>query len=92
MPGSRIRRSEATLRSARRSPACAGTTCCELPGDHRSRDGYRRAKPQGKPNFTTAALSLYARISAISRPAAAGARIYIPFIANLKLLFKFDRP
>ena len=53
-----------------------------------SRNGYRHAKAQGKPNLTDRRKSLkYGRFLHLR-----GFRVYARFIAILKLPFKFERP
>jgi len=57
-----------------------------------ARNGYRLAKPQGKPNFTIARKRPRHRRFLDSVPPGPAARVYSRFIAILKLPFKFDRP
>jgi hypothetical protein len=56
------------------------------------RNGYRSAKPQGKPTFTIGHFSLCRRYFCDFRVQRRKVRVYTPFIANLKLPFKFVRP
>ncbi|WP_213286460.1 hypothetical protein [Bradyrhizobium sp. sGM-13] len=56
------------------------------------RNGYRSAKPQGKPTFTIGHFSLCRRCFSDFRGRRRKVRVYTPFIANLKLPFKFVRP
>jgi hypothetical protein len=55
------------------------------------RDGYRSAKSQGKSSFTIARQAQQNRGSRNFAARSRRSRVYIPFIAILKLPFKFDR-
>jgi len=52
------------------------------------RDGYRLAKAQGKPRLTKARSALQNKRVLPGASLAQVRRLYIPFIANLKLTFK----
>jgi hypothetical protein len=52
-----------------------------------SRNGYRRANPQGKPSLT----HQHKPLKYWHFPHPRGFRVYVRFIAPLKLPFKFER-